>query len=710
MPGTRTCHRARCAVLIASALIAVPRLGAAQDAPQRKRPVTVEGSIEITTLANPDYFVGRPSVGQVARFSPDGSRFIIVLKKANLARNTNDFSVLLYRTARIFDSPKPRVLLTMSSVTNDDAIKNVKWLSDNQTILFLGQTFGGKSAVFSLDTLKGQLTKLTPDSRSVSNYDAGDKGRTIVFTSEPSRNRSENDAVQHSAREVVIQNQSLLDLVAGPCSDALQDSQLFFQVAGKQPVLVPLLDQPREDYQTNPISTSPDGRYALIDVYVREIPAAWLGYKNRELQKFVREKREGEASRLRRFLLLDARTGSLSLLLDAPMKSFSPPTWSSDSNSVFLQGTYLPSGIGYALTGETGEEQAYDVEVTVPSKSLRVVSGPESSIFGSTDQHPVRLSVDEDVNSPPVIHAYNPRTGRKKLLLDLNPQLAQLDLGRVEVIRWKDAEGRESEGGLYLPPGYQPGRRYPLVIQTHGFAADRFSMDGRLEWSSAFAARPLAGKDILVLQSPMFADSTVEEGPHEQARYLGAINYLDQRGLIDKNRVGIVGFSRTVFEVAYALTHSQFRFAAASLVDGVDGGYFQYIAFGPRDNGFVNGADPFGDGLTLWFRRSPGFNLDKVTTPVRILALGPWSVIGSWEWFSGLTLINRPVDFVYLPDASHLVVKPRERFVAQQTLVDWFSFWLKGEEDPDHAKAQQYARWRELRKLQQTDKTGQKSN
>jgi dipeptidyl aminopeptidase/acylaminoacyl peptidase len=235
-------------------------------------------------------------------------------------------------------------------------------------------------------------------------------------------------------------------------------------------------------------------------------------------------------------------------------------------------------------------------------------------------------------------------------------------------------------------------------------------MDGRLEWSSAFAARPLAGKDILVLQSPMFADSTVEEGPHEQARYLGAINYLDQRGLIDKNRVGIVGFSRTVFEVAYALTHSQFRFAAASLVDGVDGGYFQYIAFGPRDNGFVNGADPFGDGLTLWFRRSPGFNLDKVTTPVRILALGPWSVIGSWEWFSGLTLINRPVDFVYLPDASHLVVKPRERFVAQQTLVDWFSFWLKGEEDPDHAKAQQYARWRELRKLQQTDKTGQKSN
>jgi hypothetical protein len=29
-------------------------------------------------------------------------------------------------------------------------------------------------------------------------------------------------------------------------------------------------------------------------------------------------------------------------------------------------------------------------------------------------------------------------------------------------------------------------------------------------------------------------------------------------------------------------------------------------------------------------------------------------------------------------------------------LVDWFRFWLKNEEDPDPAKAEQYKRWREL--------------
>jgi hypothetical protein len=33
--------------------------------------------------------------------------------------------------------------------------------------------------------------------------------------------------------------------------------------------------------------------------------------------------------------------------------------------------------------------------------------------------------------------------------------------------------------------------------------------------------------------------------------------------------------------------------------------------------------------------------------------------------------------------------------------VDWFDFWLQDYEDPYPTKAAQYARWRELRMLQQ---------
>ncbi len=74
-------------------------------------------------------------------------------------------------------------------------------------------------------------------------------------------------------------------------------------------------------------------------------------------------------------------------------------------------------------------------------------------------------------------------------------------------------------------------------------------------------------------------------------------------------------------------------------------------------------------------------------------------VLSEWEWFIGLTRLGKPVDLIYLPDGPHVLVKPWERMVSQQGAVDWFRFWLKDEGDPDPAKAEQYARWRELRKL-----------
>ena len=85
------------------------------------------------------------------------------------------------------------------------------------------------------------------------------------------------------------------------------------------------------------------------------------------------------------------------------------------------------------------------------------------------------------------------------VLLDLNPQFKDLEFGKVEEIKWKTADGNEEKGGLYYPIHYTAGKKYPLVIQTHDWYPDRFSIDG--PFTTAFAAQPMAGKDIMVLQT-----------------------------------------------------------------------------------------------------------------------------------------------------------------------------------------------------------------
>jgi hypothetical protein len=49
---------------------------------------------------------------------------------------------------------------------------------------------------------------------------------------------------------------------------------------------------------------------------------------------------------------------------------------------------------------------------------------------------------------------------------------------------------------------------------------------------------------------------------------------------------------------------------------------------------------------------------------------------------------------------EHVITNPVERLASQGISVDWFRFWLQGYENPDPAKADQYKRWRELKKLQ----------
>lgn len=65
-----------------------------------------------------------------------------------------------------------------------------------------------------------------------------------------------------------------------------------------------------------------------------------------------------------------------------------------------------------------------------------------------------------------------------------------------------------------------------------------------------------------------------------------------------------------------------------------------------------------------------------------------------------LSLRHR-VAALLLLDELHTINQPVHRYEIYERNLDWFRFWLQGEQDPDPAKAEQYKRWRELRKMQE---------
>jgi dipeptidyl aminopeptidase/acylaminoacyl peptidase len=697
-------------------LAAHPQSTAPESRSIHKRPVTVEDAIRMKLPANPGCFPGDDSDGCLAQFSPDGKRFVIVIKQGNVEQNTNEYSLLLYRTTEALHSPKPEILLRMSSSSNRGAIRRVRWLRDNETLVFLGENPGEASQVYALNTQSKQLKKLTSHETSVTNYDIAPDGQEMLFLADtPDKKIKDSEDVRREGQ--IITNQLLSALLAGNCASSIYcaQQQLFLQRAHELPLNIPMQDLA---WERSPVSVSPDGNYGVVGVNVlsQDLPASWVDYnfpENEYLHGFFLNTKGG--SPFARYLIVDLKHGTAEPLWDAPMIQFPRLTWAPQGHSFFLK-SYLPLSGTDPEERKARQENLFPVEVKLPSREIRKIT--ESELPGDAgNPAPLAVTLEEDLNHPPKVYVSEAKTNQRALLMDLNSQFAELSFGNAEALEWKAADGFNVEGGLYLPPDYTPGMKYPLVIQTHGFDPSRFSMDGLYEWSSGYAARFLASKGIVVLQAYRLknpADSTAIEAdkrlgtnPAQAEKkfavtaYEGAISALDARGMIDRNRVGIMGFSRTVCFVADALTHSQFHFAAAILVNGIDCGYFGYLAYGghPDIDNLNGGGTPFGRNLMTWLRDAPGFNLDKVDTPVRLEEHGVNSgLLELWEWYSGLSRLAKPVEYVYLPDAPHLLVKPWERRTSQQGAVDWFSFWLKGEENPGALKRDQYKRWRKLRK------------
>lgn len=328
----------------------------------------------------------------------------------------------------------------------------------------------------------------------------------------------------------------------------------------------------------------------------------------------------------------------------------------------------------------------------------------------------MELYIRQGLNEPPALAARTAGARISQIVWDPNPRLARIDLGKVSVYEWEDVTGRKWTAGLYWPANYAAHRRYPLVVQTHGFEKDRFSTSGM--FPTAFAARALAASGMFVLQVPLCPYlQDPKSGPCEVAGYEAAVKGLSSERLINPEQVGIIGFSYTVYTVLEALTTSPLPLAAASITDGWNYGYWEYLTNVNSDEEMYSrvadstvGARPFGSGLQVWLKRAPDFNMQTVHTPLLVNSLSRGSLLGSmWEPYALLRSLGKPVELMLFESDEHVLTNPAVRMASQGGSVDWFRFWLQGYEDSDPSKAKQYRRWERLCRMQKAENPGSRA-
>ena len=407
------------------------------------------------------------------------------------------------------------------------------------------------------------------------------------------------------------------------------------------------------DGPDNSVAVSPDGSML-----------AWTGYDDR-----VR------SYQVTRLYTMNSDGSGRRELLPALDRDVSRPRWSADGEGLYF--AYEDKGLtrlAYVdlrgrLTDVTGELGGLAL--------TRPYTGAQFSV-GGNDVYAITRG---DALSPADI-AVGRGTEPPRRLTRLNANLLDYrELGQVEEFWYRSSfDGKDIQAWVVWPPGFDPSRKYPLVLEIHGgpHAAygPHFSVEVQL-----FAA---AGY-VVVYANPRGSTSYGDAfGGYIHHNYpsedyddlMSAVDAIIERGAIDPDRLYVTGGSGGGVLTAWIVGKTD-RFRAAVVAKPV----INWISFAlsadyaPIFSKYWFPALPWDDPMGYW-ERSPLSLAGEVATPTMLLTGEEDWRTPMWEseqYYQALKLRGVETALVRLPGASHsIAARPSQLLAKVSAILEWF--------------------------------------
>jgi len=279
-------------------------------------------------------------------------------------------------------------------------------------------------------------------------------------------------------------------------------------------------------------------------------------------------------------------------------RSSDPPRWAGDERIVLLARTggtprALPPTFDEQpnLIGWTGDSTRIIFSETKKTKVAlyampvdgqpTILYEPEKGIVGSASLNVTGTHLGFSRESPeeaPEAFLMGANGPAKAVRVSrANLDLPKLPLGETKVISWKSKDGAEIEGLLTLPVGYEPGKRYSLILNIHGGPAGVFteSFIGRL---AIYPIATFSARGYAVLRpnprgsggyGKQFRFANVGDwGGKDYEDDMAGVDRVIALGIADPDRTAVMGWSYGGFMTSWIITQTN-RFKAAAVGAGV---------------------------------------------------------------------------------------------------------------------------------------------
>ncbi len=353
-----------------------------------------------------------------------------------------------------------------------------------------------------------------------------------------------------------------------------------------------------------------------------------------------------------------------------------PPTWTPDHETIYFQVAYHGSSILEA--------------VSVAGRTLETII-PEGGVVisFSFDRDQTRLAyLYGKLDDPAQIYIRDRQTGKSRQLTQVNRDvLDEIDLGSIEETWFTGPDGNELQGWILKPPGFDPGQKYPSIMEIHGGPLTQYGNFFMHEFYYL-----AAGGYVVYFTNPRGGRGYGEEharaiwgdwGDKDYADLMAWADYAAQLPYIDSERMGVTGGSYGGYMSVWIIGHTE-RFKAAVTQRCVS----NFVSmWGSSDYNWsfqkeLNDKAPFED-LKYYWDHSPIAYIGNAKTPTLVIHSENdlrCPIEQGEQVFVALKRLGVDTAFVRFPDEFHGLSRSGRtdrRIYRLEQIRGWFDRYLK---------------------------------
>lgn len=657
------------------------------------RPFRVEDMQQVARLGAP-------------RISPDGNWVAFVVMRSDVAKNSSVTNLWMMPAA----GGVPRQLTFGGAGANADP----HWSPDSRALYFVSTRAGNKPQLFRLPVTGGEAKQITNLPTGVGGYVLSPDGRTLAVTAtvfpacsdmacneKQAKERDDNPVKARVITEIPFRRWDtwvdgkrnhifVMSSEGGEAKDLTPgdvDSPIWTQDGGEEVAFSP--DSQELSFSRYSENESLTGNSDLYVIPVTGgVPKAITTNKSSDggpryspdgryiaYNATLRPMQEADLSRL---FVYDRKTGESRNISEALDRSIAAYRWSADSQSLYV--TYEDRGVtpisridvaARKVTPLVTDGTSGDVEVSADGRFLVF-----SNMTFSRPKELFRLDLGATGAAMPAA------------LTRMNEELLRdIELGEFSSFTYRGWNGETVQAWRLKPPGFDPGRKYPLMLLMHGGPQNQWANLFHYRWNAQLFTA--AGYVVIM---PNFHGSSgfglkfmdAIQGQWGGAPYEDQMKAVDVAltwPYVDSTRLAAAGASYGGYMANWMEGHTD-RFRAIVSHDGL----YDLVTMMYSTDFVAGRKQQFGG--TPWENQQALIDNAPVTyaknfkTPMLIIH-GERDyrvdISQGLAMFQVLQAMQVPSKLLLFTEENHWVTRPADSILWYDTVLAWLDEWVKPE-------------------------------